>query len=37
MYIYAGQVTYFTFHGEKGFQIGLPPAPELKTLPTLAP
>ena len=37
LYIYAGQVTYFTFEGEKGFQVGLPPAPGLKTLPTLAP
>ncbi len=37
LYIYAGQVTYFTFHGENGFAVGLPPAPVLKSLPTLAP
>ena len=37
MYIYAGQVTYFTFHGENGFQVGLPPAPLPKSLPTTAP
>ena len=37
MYIYAGQVTYFTFHGEDGFQVGLPPAPLPKSLPTTVP
>jgi murein DD-endopeptidase MepM/ murein hydrolase activator NlpD len=37
MYIYAGQVTYFTFRGEKGFKVGLPPAPLPKSVPTVAP
>ncbi len=37
MYIYAGQVTYFTFHGEDGFQVGLPPAQLPKSLPTTVP
>jgi hypothetical protein len=37
VYIYAGQVTYFTFQGAKGFEIGLPPAPALKSLPTETP
>ena len=37
MYIYAGQVTYFTFRGALGFKVGPPPAPGLKSLPTSAP
>lgn len=37
MYVYAGQVTYFTFRGEDGFQVGPPPAPLLKSLPTSSP
>ena len=37
MYLYAGQVTYFTFQGDNGFKIGLPAAPELKSLPTTVP
>jgi murein DD-endopeptidase MepM/ murein hydrolase activator NlpD len=37
VYVYAGQVTYFTFAGSKGFQVGLPPAPALKTLPSETP
>lgn len=28
MYIYPGQVTYFTFRAGKGFKVGPPPAPE---------
>jgi murein DD-endopeptidase MepM/ murein hydrolase activator NlpD len=38
--IYPGQVTYFTFHGEDGFQIATPPAPRLYFLtpsPTATP
>ena len=37
MYIYAGQVTYFTFRVDSGFVIGLPPAPALESLPTTPP
>ncbi len=38
--IYPGQVTYFTFHGEDGFQVATPPAPKLYFLtpsPTAKP
>ncbi len=38
--IYPGQVSYFTFHGEDGFQIATPPAPRLYFLtpsPTATP
>ena len=35
--IYAGQVTYFTFRGGQGFEIGLPPAPALPSLPAGTP
>ena len=31
--IFPGQVTYFTFHGEDGFSLNLPPTPRLKFLP----
>ncbi len=34
--IYPGQITYFTFRGALGFQIGLPPAPALDFLPPVA-
>ena len=37
MYLYAGQVTYFTFHGDNGFKVGLPAAPQLTGLPTKVP
>jgi murein DD-endopeptidase MepM/ murein hydrolase activator NlpD len=37
MYIYPGQVTYFTFRGTLGFNIGAPPTPALKFLPTTTP
>jgi murein DD-endopeptidase MepM/ murein hydrolase activator NlpD len=37
MYIYAGQVTYFTFRGERGFEIGPPPGPKLPSLPSDLP
>jgi murein DD-endopeptidase MepM/ murein hydrolase activator NlpD len=33
--IFPGQVTYFTFKGEKGFGTERPPAPKLKSLPQL--
>lgn len=33
--IYPGQVTYFTFRGDKGFHIGAPAPPKLDFLPTL--
>jgi hypothetical protein len=32
--IFPGQVTYFTFTDEEGFQLVPPPAPELDFLPT---
>ncbi len=35
--IFPGQVTYFTFHGEKGFDLQRPPAPKLKSLPAQLP
>ncbi len=31
--IFPGQVTYFTFIGEQGFEVTRPPAPTLKSLP----
>ena len=37
VYTYAGQVTYVTFQGAKGFKVGLPPAPALKSLPSQTP
>ena len=37
MYIYAGQVTYFTFRGTQGFIVAPPPAPKLDFLPTTSP
>jgi murein DD-endopeptidase MepM/ murein hydrolase activator NlpD len=37
MNIYAGQVTYFTFHGEKGFLVGPPAAPVKDLLSTPSP
>ncbi len=36
MYIYPGQVTYFTYTGDHGFKVGPPPAPELKSVPKTA-
>jgi murein DD-endopeptidase MepM/ murein hydrolase activator NlpD len=38
--IYPGQITYFTFHGEDGFDVTTPPAPKLYFLtpsPTATP
>ncbi len=37
MTIYAGQVTYFTFRGAHGFNVGPPPAPKLNLSPTATP
>lgn len=37
MYIYAGQVTYFSFLGTAGFNVGAPPAPSSDALATPAP
>ena len=37
MYIYPGQVTYFTFRGTQGFKVGPPPTPKLDFLPTVTP
>ena len=37
MYIYSGQVTYFTFRGTQGFNVGPPPAPMLNISPTMKP
>ncbi len=37
LYIYAAQVTYFAFHGADGFELGLPAAPALTSVPTEAP
>lgn len=34
MYIYPGQVTYFTFRGTHGFNVAPPPTPKLDFLPT---
>ncbi|HEY3473797.1 MAG TPA: M23 family metallopeptidase [Anaerolineales bacterium] len=34
--IYPGQVTYFTFHGDEGFQVIPPPVPTLDFLPGTA-
>ncbi len=36
MYIYAGQVTYFTFRGTEGFNVAPPPAPIVDFMPTAA-
>ncbi len=33
--VFPGQVSYFTFEGEKGFNMERPPAPKIKTLPEL--
>ena len=35
--IFPGQVSYFTFEGKKGFNIGRPPAPTLEFLPLVLP
>jgi murein DD-endopeptidase MepM/ murein hydrolase activator NlpD len=35
--IFPGQVTYFTFEGENGFDAQRPPAPNLSALPQLLP
>lgn len=35
--IFPGQVSYFTFQGEKGFTVGRPPAPTLDFLPENLP
>jgi len=35
--IFPGQVTYFTFEGEKGFSDERPPAPKLHSMPQLTP
>jgi len=35
--IFPGQVTYFTFAGEKGFNSIRPPAPTLQSLPEVLP
>jgi murein DD-endopeptidase MepM/ murein hydrolase activator NlpD len=32
--VYPGQVTYFTFDGEDGFEVATPPVPRLEFLPT---
>jgi len=37
MYIYPGQVTYFTFRGTLGFTVAPPPTPSLDFLPTMTP
>ena len=37
MYIYPGQVTYFTFRGTLGFTVAPPPTPGLDFLPTATP
>jgi murein DD-endopeptidase MepM/ murein hydrolase activator NlpD len=37
MYIYGGQVTYFTFRGTLGFTVAPPPTPGLDFLPTATP
>ncbi|MCL4529722.1 MAG: M23 family metallopeptidase [Chloroflexi bacterium] len=37
MYIYAGQVTYFTFRGTLGFTVAPPPTPQVEGLPTTTP
>lgn len=37
MYIYGGQVTYFTFRGTLGFTIAPPPTPSLNFLPPITP
>lgn len=37
MYIYPGQVTYFTFRGGLGFDVSPPPTPKLDFLPTTSP
>ncbi len=37
MYIYAGQVTYFRFEGDHGFQVGPPPVPGADALSTPSP
>jgi murein DD-endopeptidase MepM/ murein hydrolase activator NlpD len=37
VYIYGGQVTYFTFRGTLGFTIAPPPTPSLDFLPTTTP
>jgi murein DD-endopeptidase MepM/ murein hydrolase activator NlpD len=34
--IFPGQVSYFTFQGDKGFSSERPPAPKLKSLPQLS-
>jgi murein DD-endopeptidase MepM/ murein hydrolase activator NlpD len=36
MHIYPGQVTYFTYRGDRGFMVGAPPAPTLEFLPVSA-
>jgi murein DD-endopeptidase MepM/ murein hydrolase activator NlpD len=37
VYIYAGQVTYFTFRGDEGFTVGAPPLPVPDSPATPAP
>jgi len=37
MYVYPGQVTYFTFRGDEGFKLGPPPAPQLDGFPSPVP
>jgi murein DD-endopeptidase MepM/ murein hydrolase activator NlpD len=37
MYIYPGQVTYFTFRGDLGFTVASPPTPGLNVLQTTTP
>ncbi len=37
LYIYPGQVTYFKFRGDQGFEIGAPPAPTPESLATPMP
>jgi murein DD-endopeptidase MepM/ murein hydrolase activator NlpD len=34
MYVYPGQVTYFTFRGKDGFKVGPPPSPRSDSFPT---
>ena len=34
--IYPGQVTFFSFRGKSGFQVGLPPLPKPQTVPTIS-
>lgn len=37
MYIYPGQVTYFTFRGTLGFTVAPPPTPKVEGIPTENP